>query len=118
MDTALRRCHRSGGARVAQQPNQLSFQKIQVHAFICLLGLLLARVIEREARKLERREGLSALLDSLADIRLAMVLEPSGKKVGRPRASWQLEIADKETAEFFKALVPNKQPFVYTDGSQ
>ena len=93
-------------------------QKIQVHAFICLLGLLLARVIEREARKLERREGLSALLDSLADIRLAMVLEPSGKKVGRPRASWQLEIADKETAEFFKALVPDKQPFVYTDGSR
>ena len=93
-------------------------QKIQV-AFICLLGLLLARVIEREARKLERGEGLSGLLDSLADIRLApMVLEPSGEKGGRPRASWQLEITDQETAALFRALVPDEHPFVYTDGSR
>jgi len=92
-------------------------QKIQVHAFICLLGFLLARVIEREGRKLGRREGLSGLLDRLADIRLAMVLEPSGEKGGRPRANWQLEIADEETAELFHALVPDHQPFVYTDGS-
>lgn len=92
-------------------------QKIQVHAFICLLALLLARVIEREARKLGRREGLSGLLDILAGIRLAMVLAPSGEKGGRPRANWQLEIADDETAKLFQALVPHKQPFVYTDGS-
>jgi transposase len=92
-------------------------QKIQVHAFICLLALLLSRVIEREARKLERREGLSGLLDLLAEIRLAMVLESSGKKGGRPRANWQLEIADKATASLFRALVPNAEPFVYTDQS-
>lgn len=92
-------------------------QKIQVHAFICLLALLLARVVEREARKLGRREELSSLLDLLADIRLAMVLEPSGEKGGRPRANWQLEVADKSIADFFHALVPESEPFVYTDGS-
>ena len=92
-------------------------QKIHVHAFICLLALLLARMIEREARQLERSEGLSGLLDLLGRVRLAMVLQPSGKKGGRPRASWQLEVADDEIAKLFRALVPDTPPFVYTDGS-
>jgi transposase len=34
-------------------------QKVHVHTFICLLGLLLARVIEYEARRLGYRQGLS-----------------------------------------------------------
>jgi len=91
-------------------------QKIHVHAFICVLALLLARVVEREARKLGRREGLSGLLDLLGRVRLAMVLHPSGKKGGRPRADWQLEAADDDAADLFRALVPDRAPFVYTDG--
>jgi len=89
-------------------------QKIQVHAFICLLALLLARVIEREARNMGRRESLSAILDQLDNIRLSMILKPSGQKGGRPRAEWQLEVAEDETHELFTHLVPTKQPFVYT----
>jgi transposase len=92
-------------------------QKIHVHAFICLLALLLARVVEHQARAFGRREGLSTLLDHLARIRLALVLRSSGKKGGRPRADWQLEIADEETAHLFRSLVPDRPPFVYTDGS-
>jgi hypothetical protein len=92
-------------------------QKIHVHTFTCLLGLLLAGAVEREARKLGRMEGLSGLLDVLGTIRLAMVLKPSGSEGGRPRADWQLEIAEHETAQLFRAIVPDKQPFVYTDGS-
>ena len=92
-------------------------QKIHVHAFICLLALLLARIVEHQARGLGHRGGLSGLLDLLATIRLAMTLRPSGKKGGRPRADWQLEVADPDLADLFRALVPNKPPFVYTDGS-
>jgi len=92
-------------------------QKIHVHAFICLLALLLARVVEAEARKLGHRENLSGLLDLLAHVRLSMVLKPSGKKGGRPRADWQLEMADKELANLFRAVVPDRTPFVYTDGA-
>ncbi|MFV2007952.1 MAG: IS1634 family transposase [Longimicrobiales bacterium] len=92
-------------------------QKIHVHAFICLLALLLARIVEHQARGLGRREGLSSLLELLGSIRLAMTLHPSGNKGGRPRADWQLEVADPELADLFRALVPNKPPFVYTDGS-
>lgn len=92
-------------------------QKIHVHTFICLLALLLARVVEREARRLQRPEGLSGLLDLLATVRLAMVLRPSGEKGGRPRAEWQLEAGDKDATDFFRKIVPDRPPFVYTDGS-
>jgi transposase len=92
-------------------------QKIHVHAFICLLALLLARIVEHQARDLGSREGLSGLLEQLGEIRLAMMLRPSGKKGGRPRADWQLEAAHPELAHLFRALVPDKPPFVYTDGS-
>jgi transposase len=92
-------------------------QKIHVHAFICLLALLLARMVEHQARNLGRQDGLSTLLDHLGRVRLAMVLRPSGTKGGRPRADWQLEMADEETAHLFRSLVPDRPPFVYTDGS-
>jgi transposase len=92
-------------------------QKIHVHAFICLLGLLLARTLQHEAPEHLRPDSLSALLETLANVRLAMVLRPSGAKGGRPRADWQLETADDETAGLFRAIVPDRQPFVYTNGS-
>jgi transposase len=92
-------------------------QKIHVHAFICLLALLLARTVERKIQEAQRPRSLSALLESLANVRLAMILRPSGKKGGRPRAEWQLEDADDESAQLFRAVVPNRPPFVYTDGS-
>jgi hypothetical protein len=66
---------------------------------------------------LRHREGLTALLGLLGSIRLALMLHPSGKKGGRPRADWQLEVADQDIADLFHALVPDKPPFVYTDGS-
>ncbi len=93
-------------------------QKIHVHTFICLLGFLLGRVLEREARALGYTEGLSGLLDLLGTVRLAMVLSPSGKKRGgRPRCTWQLEQADPEALRLLRHLVPDKAPFVYTDGT-
>jgi len=90
-------------------------QKIQVHAFICLLAFLLAQVVGHEAKNYGHHEGLSGLLDRLGEVRLAMVLRPAGKKGGRPRADWLLEEADDELAALFRALVPNKPPFVYTN---
>ena len=91
--------------------------KIHVHTFLCLLGLLLARVVEREARKLQRTEGLSGLLELLGTVRLALVLMPSGKKGGRPRSQWQLEVGNQDATDFFRQIVPDRAPFVYTDAS-
>ena len=93
-------------------------QKIHVHAFICLLALLLARTVEREAQQLQCcPKSLSGLLEALANVRLSMVLRASGKKGGRPRAEWQLEDTDDDALQLFRAVVPNQPPFVYTDGS-
>jgi transposase len=88
--------------------------KIHVHTFCCLLALLLARVIEHEARQLHYRQGLSGLLELLGTIRLAMVLRPAGKKGGRPRCDWMLEQSEPEARRLFEHLVPPQPPFVYT----
>jgi len=86
-------------------------QKIRVHAFICLAALLLARTVEHQARSNGWTGSLSGLLDRLAGIRLAMILQPTK---GRPRCTWQLEETDPETHRLFASLVPPSAPFCYT----
>jgi transposase len=66
-------------------------QKIRVHYFSCILGYLLASLIRREARmKADFTGTLDTLLDTLNNIRLATLLEMSGKR-GKPRATRQIE---------------------------
>ncbi|MGH2668587.1 MAG: IS1634 family transposase, partial [bacterium] len=65
-------------------------QKLQVHAFCCVVGYLLLKLLERRAR----RAGLPvrsprALLRALQAIREVTVLEPGPR--GRPRVRRQLE---------------------------
>lgn len=116
VEDVFRQCKDVGHLAVRPQFHWTD-QKIHVHAFICLLALLLARMVEREARRLQRPDCLSSILDTLATVRLTMVLQPSGKKGGRPRAEWQLEECDDDAARLFRAVVPHKPPFVYTEGS-
>jgi transposase len=89
-------------------------QKVHVHTFICVLGLLLARVIEYEARRLGYRQGLSGLLDVLGRVRLVRVLRPAATSGARPHCTWQLEQAPPEAERLFRHLVPPQEPFVYT----
>jgi transposase len=66
-------------------------QKIRIHYFSCVLGYLLAALIWRDARKKADFTGtLDTLLDILNRIRLATILEKTGKK-GKPKARYQLE---------------------------
>jgi len=92
-------------------------QKIHVHTFICMLGFLLGRVIEHQARALDYPQSLSGLLDLLGTVRLAMVMTPSREQGGRPRCTWQLEQAAPEAVRLLRHIAPHKAPFVYTDGS-
>lgn len=89
-------------------------QKIRVHTFICLLGLLLGRIVEYEARQLGYTQGLSGLLDLLSGIRLAMILRAPTLPEKSPSCQWQLEQSDSEAWRLFRHLVPAKPPFVYT----
>lgn len=89
-------------------------QKIKVHVFICLLSLMLGRILEYRARLLGSKECLSKLMDRLAKIRLALVVNSPGKKNLTPKAVWVLENSDKKSVDIFQSLVPQKAPFVYT----
>ena len=89
-------------------------QKIRVHAFICLAALLIARTVEHQARQAGYTGSLSGLLDQLAKLRLAMVLQPTQ---GRPRCTWQFEETDPGILALFSKLVPAKAPFCYTDSA-
>ncbi len=66
-------------------------QKLQVHAFCCVVGYLLLKLLERRARQ----AGLPirsprALLRRLQAIREVTLIEPSPRR-GRPRVRRQLE---------------------------
>jgi transposase len=73
-------------------------QKIQVHGFICVLGLLLAMLAYKRARERADFNGtLHTLLEKLNAIRLATFLEaPLKQSKGRYNAVYRLEEMDEE----------------------
>lgn len=79
-------------------------QKIRVHYFICVIGYLLSSLIWREAKlKAGYRGSLDSLLDNLNNIRLATVLEDTGKR-GPLKAVYKLEEMSKQKEQIVKAL--------------
>jgi transposase len=90
-------------------------QKIRVHVSICLIALLLSRLLHKIAREQHEYPGdVDTLLDDLGTVRLALLMQTPASKGARPRCTWTLEHRDNSIVEFFKAFVPNKEPFVYT----
>lgn len=89
-------------------------QKMRVHAFLCLVGLLLVRLLERESRALGIQASSDALLDLLAGIRLAHGVRLSGPEGGRPRVEWKLERASPTAVRLYEALVPVTERSAYT----
>lgn len=79
-------------------------QKIKVHIFICVLGYLLATIVQHKLRLTNNFKGnLSHLLDELNEIRLATLLEDSNKQ-GRVKAIYKLEEMSKEQKAIIEAL--------------
>jgi len=83
-------------------------QKLQVHAFCCVVGYLLLKLLERRARQ----AGVAvrsprALLRALQAIREVMVIEPGPR--GRPRVRRQLEELSPASAPLARCfdLLPN-----------
>jgi len=91
-------------------------QKLQVHAFCCVMAFLLLKLLDRHAR----RAGLPvrsprSLLRQLEAIREATVIEAGVR--GRPRVRRQLEELDPPAAQLARcfALVPMADEVVTTD---
>ena len=61
-------------------------QKIRVHAFYCVLALLLASLLHRQAVQAGVRLDLVGVLESLAGIQELILLYPPTEGQGRPRA--------------------------------
>lgn len=79
-------------------------QKIRVHYFSCVLGYLLASLIWTEARMNVGFTGtLDTLLDTLNNIRLAILLEVTGIR-GKPKATHQLEEMTEEQTRLMDGL--------------
>ena len=70
-------------------------QKIRVHAAYCVLALLLASLLHREARTAGITEGFDTVLETLADIKLVVDLPAPGRRE-RPVVRVTERSADQE----------------------
>lgn len=78
-------------------------QKIRVHTFICLLGLLLVEILRKKVCDAGIKMSLDDILDSLANIRESVAILYTGKR-GRPRVEVQLEEMDETQKKLFKVV--------------
>ena len=78
-------------------------QKLVIHAFTAVLGLMLGRVLLRRAQQAGYRGSVRRLLQQLSTLRTCTLLQTS-QSGGRPRVRMQLEDADPETAKVATAL--------------
>jgi len=75
-------------------------QKIKVHTFICLLGLLLTEILRKKIHDAGIKMSLDDIFNHLENIRESLSLSFTGKK-GKPRVEMQLEEMDETEKKLF-----------------
>ncbi|WP_088049268.1 IS1634 family transposase [Virgibacillus dakarensis] len=78
-------------------------QKIKVHTFICLIGLLLSQLLWKQAKEAGYRMNVETLLDRLSEVRLAEIWTVRDLK-GKPQKEEQLEDMDVELDNLYHTL--------------
>ena len=79
-------------------------QKIRVHTFICLIGLLLSQVLWKKAKDLGYTISVESLIDMLSEIRKAEIVTITGLK-GKPAKELQLEEMEPELKKMYEELL-------------
>jgi len=79
-------------------------QKIRVHTFICLTGLLLSQVLWKKAKDLGYTFSAESLIDMLSQIRKAELVTLTGLK-GKPAKESQLEEMEPELEKMYEELL-------------
>ena len=79
-------------------------QKIKVHTFICMTGLLLSQMLWKKAQEAGHRISIEKLLDRLSEVRQVEMLTLTGLK-GRPQKETLLEEMDDELEKLYEDLV-------------
>lgn len=78
-------------------------QKIKVHTFICLTGLLLSQVLLKKAKDKGYTLGMETLIDKLTEIRQVEIITLTGLK-GKPVKEERLEDVEPELMKLYKSL--------------
>jgi transposase len=78
-------------------------QKIKVHTFICLIGLLLSQVIWKKAREAGYVMTIETLIDKLTEVRKAEIVTVTSVK-GKPQKETQLEQMEPELQNIYETL--------------
>ena len=79
-------------------------QKIKVHTFICLIGLLLSQVIWKKARDAGYSMAVETLIDRLTEVRKVEIVTITSLK-GKQEKETQLEQMKPELQKLYKVLV-------------
>ena len=100
--------------RQMKDPNVVSFspmfhwteQKIRVHVFYCVLALMVARLMVREADRAGMHMSVRALLSSLSGIEETVLLYKGER--GRPRARRMLTEHGRHPTPSLRPLRPRR----------
>lgn len=79
-------------------------QKIKVHTFICLTGLLLSQILWKKAREAGYSMSLESVIDELEKVRQAEIITLASLK-SKPVREIQLEEMDPKLQELYDILV-------------
>jgi len=69
-------------------------QKIRVHAFCCVISLMLLNLLQREVAKKYQKMSLEKIPDKLSDIKEILLFYPDTMKPGR-KLSRRVDIQEK-----------------------
>ncbi len=81
-------------------------QKIKVHTFICLIGLLITQILWKKASELGYSWSLEKLLDNLTTIRKIEIITLTDLQ-GRPQMEVQLEDMEPDLQRLYEGLIGN-----------
>ncbi len=79
-------------------------QKVKVHTFICLTGLLLSQLLWKKTKELDYTYSIETVIDKLTSIRKADIVSLTGLK-GKPARVSQLEEMDPDLEKLYQALL-------------
>jgi len=100
--------HLKDPVHLALRPqNHWTDQKLHVHVFTCVLGLLLATLLHlRACRAHAPYASMESLLDALGRVRRAMIVRRSAGRIGKraERITYQLEEIDPDVAPLLPIL--------------
>ena len=74
-------------------------QKLRVHAFYCILSLVLSSLLQRKAAQAGVRLTIPALFEQLSDIKEIINLYPPGSESGRGRLRADYVLSERSALE-------------------